>query len=67
MTMKKSKYPRIERINPRRKNSCAKCPCGEIGKYRPEIEISYMRGDDIVVWACEEHKKDTQFLLANAK
>lgn len=65
MIVKRAKYPRIERIRQRKKNTCAKCACGEVAKYQPEIEVSYMRGDDVVVWACGMHKKDHEFLLEN--
>ncbi len=57
------KYPHIESIRPRKKNTQAKCRCGALGQYRPEIQVSYMRGDDVVVWACDTHKKDADFLL----
>ena len=57
------KYPLIDSVRPRKKNTHAKCKCGDIGKYRPEIQVSCMRGDDVVVWACEEHKRDVEFLF----
>lgn len=60
------KYPRIISTNARKKNTAAKCKCGELGKFRPEIQVSYMRGDDIVVWACDEHKMNHEFLLQDA-
>ena len=50
-----SKYPRIGRTEKRLTNTAAKCPCGEIGKFRLHIEWTYMRGEDDVVWRCPQH------------
>ena len=55
-------YPNIGRTERRNKNTCAKCKCGEIGKFKVHIECSFMRGEDEVVWACEAHKKDVNYL-----
>ncbi len=56
-------YPVIGSVRPRNKNTSAKCKCGEVAKFRPEIQVNYFRGDDEVVWACNEHKRDVEFLL----
>ena len=55
-------YPRIGRIDRHNKNICAKCRCGELGTAKVHVEYTYMRGEDEVVWACEKHKKDLEFL-----
>lgn len=57
------KYPLLDSVRPKRRNTSAKCKCGELAKYRPEIQVNYFRGDDVVVWACEDHKRDVEFLL----
>lgn len=57
------KYPKIGAIIPRPKNIHALCVCGEIGKFRVMLEINQFRGDDDCVWACEQHKKDLNFLI----
>lgn len=57
-----SKYPRISEVEKRPKNTNAKCKCGAIGKNIVVIQVNYMRGDDDVVWACEDHKRDINFL-----
>jgi hypothetical protein len=62
-----SKYPRIGGRERCDKNISAKCRCGEIGKYRVEIQTSWMRGDDEVVWACDKHKNDLDFLAEAIK
>jgi len=58
------KYPRIERVNKRHRNTCARCKCGKLAKFKSEIQLNYMRGDDLVFWACDAHKKDFEFLMA---
>ena len=57
------KYPRIGRVDRHDKNICSKCACGEVGKAKVHIELSFMRGEDEVVWACKEHEKNVEFLL----
>lgn len=59
------KYPRLGRVIPHKKNDCARCSCGEIGKYKIDIQWSYMRGEDSTVWSCENHKRDSLFLIGN--
>lgn len=61
--MSKSKYPRIGRVEKREKNTRATCKCGALGICKVHIQISYMRGDDEVLWACNDHKRDAAFLL----
>ncbi len=56
------KYPKIGRTYRHEKNNCAQCRCGAIGRYKVDIAYTYMRGDDDVVWACEKHKKDIEYL-----
>ena len=56
------KYPLISGAKNHKKNTSACCKCGALGRYKVTIECSYMRGEDDVVWACEEHKKDVEFL-----
>jgi len=60
--MSNKKYPKIGIVYRRYHNTSAKCRCGEIGKYKAEIEWDYMRGNDETVWACEDHKNDVAFL-----
>lgn len=57
------KYPLIGSVRPRKKNTSAKCGCGNTGQYMTDIQVNYMRGDDVVVWSCDEHKRDIDFLL----
>ena len=56
-------YPRIGRIDSRKKNTCAKCRCGDLGTAKVHIQLSFMRGEDEVIWACNEHKLNPEFLL----
>ena len=44
------------------KNTSAKCKCGEIGRWKVTIQTSWFRGEDEVVWACDEHKDDVEYL-----
>lgn len=60
--MSNKKYPAIGRVFKHKKNTQAKCRCGEIGRYKIDIKWNYMRGDDETVWACETHKNDLNFL-----
>ena len=60
------KYPRIGNVRKHKKNNCAKCKCGEIGRYKVDIQWTYMRGDDDVVWSCESHNKDVEFLTGDS-
>lgn len=62
-----SKYPKLGTAMKRSKNTTAKCKCGEVGKFLVDIQYDYMRGNDDVVWACEEHKRDLEFLTGGAK
>ena len=64
--MMSKQYPFIGRTEKRDKNTCAKCKCGEIGKYKVHIECSIFRGEDDVVWACDKHKKDAKYLYFDA-
>lgn len=57
------KYPVMSSKKPRPQNTSAKCRCGKVAKYRPEIQVNYFRGDDEVVWACEYHIGDVDYLL----
>lgn len=61
------KYPKLGSVRPRPRNCSAKCSCGNVGKFKTEIQWDWMRGNDDVVWACEEHKKDIVFLTGGAK
>ena len=58
-------YPKIGLVERRPKNTSARCRCGTIGKYQIHIQVNWFRGDDEVVWACEGHKKDVEFLITN--
>ena len=62
--MSKKKYPLIGAVRPKKKNTCAKCKCGETAKFMTEIQVNYFRGDDDVLWSCDLHKKDVDFLLS---
>lgn len=57
------KYPKISAIKPRPRNTSAKCKCGKLGVLKVEIQINYMRGDDISIWSCEDHKRECDYLL----
>ena len=59
-----SKYPRIGQIELRKKNVSAKCFCGSIGVAKVHMQYNIFRGEDEVMWACSEHKKDTNYLVA---
>ncbi len=60
-----SKYPRIGVSTPRKKNTQAKCRCGEVGQYKVEIQWDYFRGNDDVIWACNDHRKSLEYLTLN--
>jgi hypothetical protein len=62
--MSEQKYPRIQVLAMHPRNTSALCPCGALGKFKSCIEWNYMRGDDSVVWSCEQHKDDIAFLAA---
>lgn len=55
-------YPRKSGKKQHKKNISAKCKCGEIGRWKVTIETSWFRGEDEVVWACDEHKDDVDYL-----
>jgi hypothetical protein len=59
-------YPRIGNIKKYPKNwtrGKGHCRCGNEGTHTITIEYTYMRGDDDVVAACNEHKQNLQYLL----
>lgn len=56
-------YPVIGRIDSHKKNTSAKCKCGELGTAKVHIEVSWFRGEDEVIWACNEHKLHPNYLL----
>jgi Trm5-related predicted tRNA methylase len=58
-----SKYPRVGSVLSKKKNTSAKCRCGEVGKYKTTVQVDIFRGDDEVFWSCSEHKNDCVFLL----
>ena len=51
-----SKYPRVGGVSAKSKNTSAKCKCGAVAKYKTTVEVNIFRGDDEVVWSCNEHK-----------
>jgi hypothetical protein len=55
-------YPRKSGKKQHKKNTCAKCKCGELGRWKVTIETSWFRGEDEVVWACDNHKDDVEYL-----
>jgi len=55
------KYPNIGQVDSREKATQAKCPCGEIAKFKSHIQWNYFRGEDDVVWSCDKHKRDVDF------
>lgn len=55
---------KISRITKRPKNICANCKCGKIAKFNTVIQVNIFRGDDEVVWSCDEHKNDCAFLMS---
>lgn len=60
-----SKYPRIGGISAKTKNTSARCKCGATAKHKTTIEMNVFRGDDEVLWSCNEHKKDCAFLIGS--
>ncbi len=60
------KYPRVLEVEKRSKNNSAKCKCGDIAKFRSHIAFNEMRGDDDVIWACNDHKRDLVFLVKSS-
>lgn len=58
-----SKYPRVGSVAAKIKNTSAKCKCGAVAKFKTTVEVNVFRGDDEVVWSCNEHKKDCLFLV----
>ena len=61
--IKEKKYPKVGNIISRKKNTNAKCGCGLVASFKTEIQQTYMRGDDMVIWSCDTHKNDAGFLL----
>ncbi len=59
-------YPKVGNITPRPGNTQAKCPCGEVGKFLTEVQYTFMRGEDDVVWTCKAHKRDIGLLTRTA-
>lgn len=62
----KRQYPRLTATLVRDKNTQEKCKCGEVGKFKIEVQVNYFRGDDEYYWCCEKHKKDIEFLLGDS-
>ncbi|EOT4445195.1 hypothetical protein ACND0I_004879, partial [Escherichia coli] len=60
------KYPRVEGVLSKKKNTSAKCRCGAVAKYKTTVQVDIFRGDDEVFWSCAEHKNDCVFLLDGA-
>jgi len=58
-----SKYPKIRQVHKKPKNTAAKCECGQLAKFKTEVEFNYMRGDDEFFWVCDTHKRDLEFIL----
>ncbi len=58
-----SKYPRVGSVAAKSKNTSAKCKCGAVAKFKTTVEVNVFRGDDEVIWSCNEHKKDCSFLV----
>ena len=62
-----SKYPKLGGCMKKPKNTSAKCACGELGKFKVDIQWDWMRGNDDVVWSCKLHRKDLNFHTGGAK
>ena len=58
-----NKYPRIGTLQPRRHNTSAKCRCGAVGSYKVAVQTSWFRGDDKIVWSCDDHCTDVKYLM----
>ena len=58
-----SKYPRVGSVAAKSKNTSAKCKCGAVAKFKTTVEVNVFRGDDEVIWSCNEHKKTVHFLV----
>lgn len=56
-----SKYPRVGSVAAKSKNTSAKCKCGAVAKFKTTVEVNVFRGDDEVIWSCNEHKKTVHF------
>ena len=56
-------YPVISLILNKATNTQAKCKCGKVAKFKTEIQVNYMRGEEEYYWSCYEHKKDIDYLL----
>ncbi len=61
-----AKYPRLGSKKARPKNTSAKCPCGEVGKWLVDIQTSPFRGEDEVEWRCDTHKDWLSFTIDKA-
>lgn len=61
-----AKYPKVGGVLSKKKNTSAKCRCGEVAKYKTTVQVDIFRGDDEVFWSCGEHKNDCGFLLGRA-
>lgn len=59
-------YPRMGRIQKLDRPTKAKCKCGSHAKFKVHVQFNIFRGDDDVLWSCEDHKKDVDFLTATA-
>lgn len=55
-------YPVIMRTKERSSNSSGRCKCGKAGRYWIFIDCILLATDDVWVWACEDHKKDVNYL-----
>ncbi|AXH86782.1 hypothetical protein DVH14_18090 [Escherichia coli] len=46
-----------------KKYLCQMRKCGAVAKFKTTVEVNVFRGDDEVIWSCNEHKKDCSFLV----
>lgn len=53
-----NEYPIVGIVLKKNRNTQRKCVCGELAKFATHIQFSYFRGDDDVIWSCEEHKRN---------
>ena len=57
-------YPLVKSVIKASKNTSAKCKCGNVAKFKAEICYNYFRGDDDLIWSCDDHKRSLIFLIS---
>lgn len=60
------RLPYETRVDMHKRNTQARCRCGELGDRKVHIAVSWFRGEDEVIWSCSKHCKDFNYLLGNS-